>query len=83
MLEKFIKLEKKPLYQVITGLYWQSGLSVGDATRILYGGIKDEFEAEVCPICLASPVKADKKQAWSSEASSAQKPSSYSNVLES
>jgi hypothetical protein len=52
MLEKFIKLEKKPLYQVITGLYWQSGLSVGDATRILYGGIKDEFEAEVCPICL-------------------------------
>ena len=40
------------MYQAITSLYWQSGLSVSDEQRILFGGIKDEFEAEICPICL-------------------------------
>jgi integrase len=50
--EKFMVLLQKPMYQSITSLYWQSGLSVSDEQRILFGGIKDEFEAEVCPICL-------------------------------
>jgi hypothetical protein len=50
--EKFIALLEKPMYQAITSLYWQSGLSVSDEQRILFGGIKDEFEAEICPICL-------------------------------
>jgi integrase len=50
--EKFITLLEKPMYQAITSLYWQSGLSVSDEQRILFGGIKDEFEAEICPICL-------------------------------
>jgi integrase len=50
--EKFIKLLEKPMYQSIGSLYWQSGLSVSDEQRILYGGVKDEFEKEICPICL-------------------------------
>jgi hypothetical protein len=50
--EKFIRLLEKPMYQAVGALYWQSGLSVSDARRILYGGIKKEFEAGTCPVCL-------------------------------
>ena len=48
----FIDSFESPLYRAIGAAYVQTGCDISTLKNFIYGDIKQEFEADVCPLCL-------------------------------
>lgn len=50
--DKFINLFSEPIYKATAAIFFQSGLGPGDTLALTYGDIKQEYEANISPLCL-------------------------------
>lgn len=57
----FIDSMKDPMYQSLSSLFFQSALAIEEATSLTYQDIKEEYENNICPLCLDFGIKTRKK----------------------
>jgi len=52
LIREFYEAMDKPVYRAVLAVIFQSGLALEDLLSLKYGIIKDEFNANVTPLCL-------------------------------
>jgi len=58
---QFIESMTDPMYKSLSSLAFQSGLGMYEALNLTYQDIQEEYENNVCPLCLDFGVKTRKK----------------------
>jgi integrase len=63
-INKFIESMTDPMYRSFASLVFQSGLGIREAFTLTYQDIQEEYEKNVCPLCLDFGIKTRKKTTY-------------------